>query len=556
MTQTISKKKVTQKLIVSDDSQNIAPDDALEKQGTSHDYDTLLGKDIRTGEEVWISQKERRRGIYGLGGTGMGKSKIVTSMAIQDLSQRIPIRKDFEANIGVCVIAPDGDLINDILVKIPKHRENDIVLLDPLDTDHPFPLNLFHCPDPRDPKTFELTVEQVTSVFEKVFEMSTQTPRLEEYVQAITRTFIGTPYTMTEIAPLFLNDAFRRSVVNPSNDFWQEYNDMRPSERREEYRSTFTRVRRLTENQIIRYIVGQTKMLDFQQMINEHKIILVNLASEYEDLSKLIGSIIIGQLLLAALKQKNLPESQRPYFNLYVDEFQNYATPAMNKLLAECRKYQIGSFVLHQTLYQPGITDGIRSTTRNVSTFVFFKLANVDAEELASIFDTRPPKKELPEPTIPANVLDFLPKHPNEKVKAFYSSYITRLQAALSKRERYETNYATYEKDVVDPTHDFGEGTVFYDRDYVTELLLHLQNLLYQTQMNNAIDPQKRQAVISSMAPLLRFVDYNSFSYWGDAIRFDARWSANAPSNELLLKQQEVLDLLRSFGKSDIDLME
>lgn len=468
----------------------------------SHDNDTLLGKDIKTGEAVYVSQKDRRRGMYCLGGTGMGKSKLVTSMVIQDLSQRIPIRKDFEENIGVCVIAPDSDLINDILLKIPKHREKDVVLLDPLDYEWPFPLNLFNCPDPTDPKTFELTVEQVFSVFEKVFGMSEATPLLSEYVQAITRAFVGTPYTMLEIPHLLINEGFRKQLVDPTDDFWMDYNAMRPQERKEEYRTTIRRFRELTKNLIIRNIVGQTGMLDFSEIIDKHKILLVDMAGEYEHLGKLLGSIIIGQLLLAALKQKHRPENQRPYFNLYVDEFQNYATPAMNKLLTECRKYRIGSCVLHQTLYQPGITDGIRSTTRNVSTFVFFKLANVDAEELASIFDTTPPKKELPEPTIPANVLDYLPKHPSEVVRSFYLKYTSPLEQARSKKEHLEDGVTVW------PDHNFGEGNIEFVPGQVEKSRRLLQEVLYETQINNRLPTEKHIDLVVTMGYLLNYIYY------------------------------------------------
>lgn len=473
-----------------------------EQSQEQHDFDTLLGKDIKTGEEVWVSQKDRRRGMYCLGGTGMGKSKLVTSMVIQDLSQRIPIRKDFEENIGVCVIAPDSDLINDILLKIPKHREKDVMLLDPLDYEWPFPLNLFNCPDPTDPKTFELTVEQVFSVFEKVFGMSEATPLLSEYVQAITRAFVGTPYTMLEIPHLLINEGFRKQLVDPTDDFWMDYNAMRPQERKEEYRTTIRRFRELTKNLIIRNIVGQTEMLDFSEIIDKHKILLVDMAGEYEHLGKLLGSIIIGQLLLAALKQKHRPENQRPYFNLYVDEFQNYATPAMNKLLTECRKYRIGSCVLHQTLYQPGITDGIRSTTRNVSTFVFFKLANVDAEELASIFDTTPPKKELPEPTIPANVLDYLPKHPSEVVRSFYLKYTSPLEQARSKKEHLEDGVTVW------PDHNFGEGNIEFVPGQVEKSRRLLQEVLYETQVNNRLPTEKHIDLVVTMGYLLNYIYY------------------------------------------------
>src|SRR5205085_5313795 len=105
--------------------------------------------------------------------------------------------------------------------------------------------------------------------------MSEETPRLAEYVEAITRTFVGTPYTLLEIAKLLMEEGFRKKTVEPFSDFWMDYENMRPQERRAEYRSTLTRIRSLTDNRILRFIVGQQNTLDFREIMDSGKILLV-----------------------------------------------------------------------------------------------------------------------------------------------------------------------------------------------------------------------------------------------------------------------------------------
>jgi hypothetical protein len=92
-------------------------------------------------------------------------------------------------------------------------------------------------------------------------------------------------------------------------------------------------------------------------------------------------------------------------------------SPTINKMATECRKYGLALTVAHQSTEQEGITDEIKATTRQVGSKIFFHLSNIDASEVASVFDTTPPKKELPQQTIPRKVLDYLSRHPSEAVK-------------------------------------------------------------------------------------------------------------------------------------------
>ena len=493
-----------------------------------HDFDTSLGKDIKTGEDIWISQNARRSGQLILGSTGYGKSGLINHMVASDMRQVIRRKGGREEHIGICVIAGDGDLIDGIISRVPKHREKDVILLDPIalaKSDGYFAINLFACPTPSDPVLFELTVEQVISVFEKLFTMSEATPMLLDYIQAITRTFVGTPYTMLEISSLLTKDTFRKQVIDPSNDFWEEYNSMQQRERREEYRSTIRRVRNLTENRILKYIIGQSAMFDFEKAINKNKILLINLGGEFKHLGRLLGGIVIGQILLTLLQRKNTPRSERGFFNLYIDEFQNYVSPTINKMATECRKYGLGLTVAHQSTEQEGITDEIKATTRQVGSKVFFRLSNIDATEVADVFDITPPLAVKPPPVIPANVLDHLYRHPHEAVKFFWRQYVQRWEEAARKTEKERIKTYTvssplhedaYEETIISyPDYDLGEGVISFAQRDIEEILLHLNDLLYETQITGTVPTQKRITLIKRLAPLLFFPTFFKYSYSG-----------------------------------------
>src|SRR5947199_3996889 len=141
-------------------------------------------------------------------------------------------------------------------------------------------------------------------------------------------------------------------------------------------------------------IVGQSKTaLNCREVMDKGKILLVQLNPRLEDISNLIGSVIIGQILNAALSRKDVVESERKQFSLYADEYQRFATEDFAILLSEARKFGIATTIAHQYLDQ--LDEHNRGASVNAANLVVFRVSGQDAEELAKEFDATPPKPEI-----------------------------------------------------------------------------------------------------------------------------------------------------------------
>ena len=88
-----------------------------------------IGKSVYRGEErpIRIKESDRRRHVYAIGKTGVGKTTIFTHQIVQDI----------QAGKGVAYLDPNGDAIEELLGLIPKERAEDVILFDPSDTDRP-----------------------------------------------------------------------------------------------------------------------------------------------------------------------------------------------------------------------------------------------------------------------------------------------------------------------------------------------------------------------------------------------------------------------------------
>jgi len=248
------------------------------------------------------------------------------------------------------------------------------------------------------------------------------------------------------------------------------------------------------------YIFGQSHTsINFRSILDSGKVVLITLSTDFPLLTSLLGSILISQLLMASLSRKDIPENQRRFFNLYIDEFQNFATPSMNKLLTESRKYHLSSVVSHQTRNQ--LPESIQSTTLNTGSLICFRLTSEDAEDLAPEFNLDPPR--LP-PTIPRNVLDYISRHPSDVVKDFVGTYILQLQSAMKKKKESITD-PDWGTTVYKPEHNFGAGTVEYDPDALQGILNNIETLFYETMRQETIPEKELRRVIADMAPLLHY---------------------------------------------------
>jgi hypothetical protein len=397
---------------------------------------SVLGTDLATGKEVMVTvtQLARQQGLYCIGVNGVGKSVLLANLIDQDIA----------AGRGVAIAEPHGDLTRQVLSGIPPHRLKDVILIDITDAEFPVGLNLFECPPPRTITSIAAVANFLSHVFEKVWGAGTETPRLMMVLRALTRTLIdNSPHaTFTEIPLLFSDDAVRaKFVANLTNSsiasFWEGYNRRSQRDKDDLVASTLNKVLSFLDNEMIRHMVGQSRTtIDFRQVMDEGKILLVLLSPQFEEASRLLGSVIIGKLLMAAFSRADTPEEERRPFALYVDEFQRFASEDLAVFLAEARKFRIATTLANQTLEQ--LDEANRAAALQAGNLVAFRVSGWDSKSLSPSYDATPAMEVVGQEPIRAPVADplsHLVRHgsPEPVVAKFVADYLMPLDALIRK---------------------------------------------------------------------------------------------------------------------------
>ena len=359
---------------------------------------TVLGKSNYRGlEKVFgIRQEDRRRHIYIIGKTGMGKSTLLENMIISDIND----------GKGVAVVDPHGDLAEHILDHIPSHRTNDVVVFDPSDRDHPVAFNML---ENIDPTMNSVVASGLVGIFKKLYAESWG-PRLEHILRNTILSLLEYPgTTMLGIPRMLADEAFRKRVVRKISDpivkkFWtDEFEPMQEKQRVEAISPIQNKVGQFLSSSIIRNIVGQPKsMVNLRYAMDNRKIFVCNLSKGKigEDNSSLLGSMMITKFQLDAMSRSNIPEKDRVDFYLYVDEFQNFATDSFATILSEARKYRLNLTMANQYIAQ--MSDEVKDAVfGNVGTMMTFQVGYDDAEYIS---------KQFSEVVLPNDLVQ-LPKH-------------------------------------------------------------------------------------------------------------------------------------------------
>ena len=351
----------------------------------------VLGHDVTTGKEVSLSAEDRKQGTYIVGINGTGKSTLLLNIALADI----------RAGDGLCVLDPHGDLITKLLLRIPSQRVVDVILFDPADVEFPFGLNLFECVDIDNPMQVDRVCSEAIGTFYKLFSESWG-PHMEDLLRNTALTLIENPgATMADIPRLLTDANYRAPFVSKLHNedvrgFWEyTYNPQKGRDLLEYNRSTLNKVRRFLLNKVIRNIVGQPQSsIDLRRIMDEGKVLLVNLSKGRlgEDNSALLGSVLVGKILVAALSRANIPEEERRAFHLIVDEYQSFATSSFPTLQSEARKFNIDTIVAHQ--YRDQLDLSNKGSTLNAGNKIVFRVNGRDAAELAAEFDNTPPTPE------------------------------------------------------------------------------------------------------------------------------------------------------------------
>ncbi|MFH0920749.1 MAG: DUF87 domain-containing protein, partial [Fibrobacterota bacterium] len=366
-------------------SRKLEPPHNLPLPGTIPDSElTIIGNSNFRGHRQLFGVKatDRRRHIYIIGKTGMGKSVLLENM----------INSDIVAGKGVAIVDPHGDLADSVLDFIPSYRTNDVVILDPSDVSHPFAFNMLEYTE--DANQRNLMASGLLGVFKKMYAESWG-PRLEHILRNCLLALVEYPNTsMLGVMRILVDAEYRKRVVdhvtNPMvKSFWvDEFGKMQDRFRTEAISPIQNKVGQFLSSPMIRNIVGQVKStVNIRFMMDTGKIIIVNLSKGKigEDNSSLLGSMLITKFQLDAMSRASIPEKERVDFYLYVDEFQNFATDAFATILSEARKYKLNLTMANQYVAQ--MPDEVRDAVfGNVGTILCFQVGFEDAEYFSGQF--------------------------------------------------------------------------------------------------------------------------------------------------------------------------
>ena len=356
------------------------------KRGT--DLDVCFAKNTygNSTTNIGLTLDERRRHMYILGATGTGKSTMLLTMIAQDIAN----------GKGLAVVDPHGDLIEQILHTIPEERIGDVVYFNPDDIAYPIGINLLELtpdlPEEEALREREYIAESIISLFHKIYSDKYSGPRMEYILRNTIHTaFTVKGATLFTIYKLLINNGYRKAVVRKLTDenlldFWKHEFAKAGDYQKVKMISPITnKIGRFLFSPTAKRILEQEKStINFDEIINEGKILLCNLSKGKlgEDNSEVLGVLIMAKLQLAALKRARMREGERKDFYLYVDEFQNFATPAFAQILSEARKYRLCAVLAHQTTSQMENISLVHTTLANTGTVVCFRTANPEDEKL------------------------------------------------------------------------------------------------------------------------------------------------------------------------------
>lgn len=350
----------------------------------------ILGKNVFRHREtlVRMSPEDRLRHMYVIGQTGTGKTHILKKMIIQDIQN----------GDGVCFIDPHGSDIQDILDYIPPERIDDVIYFDPAYTERPMGLNMLDY-DKRYPEQKSFVINELMTIFNKLFDMKTGGggPMFEQYFRNSAGLVMEHPEsgnTLLEIGQVLANKSFRdmklRYCTNPIiKQFWANAEKTTGDQGLENFVPYITsKFDVFISNEIMRPVVAQQKSaLNFREIMDSKKILLVNLSKGRlgEINSNLIGLVLVGKILMAALSRVDSLGSKLPPFYLYIDEFQNVTTDSISQILSEARKYGLSLTIAHQFIAQ--LDEGIKNAVfGNVGSMATFRISFEDAEYLEKRF--------------------------------------------------------------------------------------------------------------------------------------------------------------------------
>jgi len=351
--------------------------------------DVLIGENDYHGvtTAIGLTEKERERHMYVIGGTGNGKTTMLQYMIAQDIQN----------GKGVAVIDPHGDMAQEIISRIPEERIKDVVYFNPDDLSYPIGLNLLELDEKLEGDDLlrekDLITESVVSIFRKIFsDDDSGGHRIEYILRNATQTALTVKdSTLFTIYDLLNDGKYRGKVIAKLKDenlqkFWRnEFGKAGNFQQVKMAAGITAKVGRFLFSASAKRILEQpTSTINFDSIMDESKILICNFSKGLigEDTSELLGTAVLAKLQLASLRRARVSQVERTPFYLYVDEFQNFATVSFVQMLSESRKYKLFLTMAEQSTSQQTDKDMVNIILANVGTVVTFRTGNPTDEKI------------------------------------------------------------------------------------------------------------------------------------------------------------------------------
>jgi Type IV secretion-system coupling protein DNA-binding domain len=331
-----------------------------------------------TTNQVSLNDEARLRHTHIIGATGVGKSTLIANMMFEDINN----------GNGCTLIDPHGDIVEDILDRIPESRKNDVIVIDPADLEYAIGFNLLSATT--EAEKIVLSSDLVSS-FKR--HASAWGDNMTAVLSNAINTFLESSKkgTLIELKRFLLEDNFRKEFLKTVDDksihyYWNyEYPMVKKG-----IAPLLTRIDTFLRPKIIRYMLAQTEGIDFSSCVEQKKIILIKLSQGLigQENSYLLGSIFLSKFNQVAQRRQSIAKNKRHPYYLYLDEFQNFITPSIISILSSARKYGLGLILTHQELGQIDDSKTLNSVISNPNIRICFRLGDIDAKRLKGGFSS------------------------------------------------------------------------------------------------------------------------------------------------------------------------
>jgi len=312
-----------------------------------------------------------------VGPTGSGKSWQITHQVLHAATHGRGL---------VNLDASKGDLTDDILARLPAHVADKVVLFD-ADSPHPPPvLNPLDDPNPI------RAVDNLVGVFARVWAASWG-PRTEDILRCGLLTLTTQPGTanLADLDQLLSDQQYRTELTAGIEDpqlrqFWNRYDSYTDAYRAHITAPLTNKLRALLLRPFIAAAITGPSTVNLDNIINNGGILLARIpkGSLGTDTASLFGSLIVAGVWQAAMRRAAIPEAQRPYAHLFLDEAPQYlgGPYPISDLLTEARGYRLSLTLALQNMTQlpPELAEAISANARNK---LIFAVSPEDARRLA-----------------------------------------------------------------------------------------------------------------------------------------------------------------------------